>query len=493
LNPGSAQAALDAQGLSWKEVSSLGSDGCSAMPLDPSKDWSVFSLGASAALLSKLTLGQYCSSLPAGYGSDPSVSMCVAFTECGGLPTFAMQFSPSAVGCFFGNGEVAAASSGLSVAIEEAVKLGGGSVGMGISLSGQFRVTGTVFTGPGYNTASVTVNGNLYSKVAVNILKTMPESVTRLLKAGGTGTVTVGMAGGDAEKLLSASNMNEFLSCLPKVTFLGTFSIVASIQLDELSKGALADFPLYKLNIAGLMTTDTIGPLSITATTSGRVPPGLYLYADSHAPSVSSVMVSAAEWVAASAGEIIDKIVQHCGGAAGASKTMVGAVKKLAGSMGNDMGDARFGIFVNTESFGMMFEIPAAYAAAIMPGGEVVGAAVGGALGRFKVECHYKYTADSFVCGCGYDAPKYLAAILAEGQKILGEVEHTAEAAVHNVDKYWNDSGARQFFDTVGDRATKWTNTADNWYNHQERGAEKTIIKSANQVDHFFQHGGGLW
>ena len=124
-------------------LSDLRSTGCSHMPLDEAKQYTVISFGMPAYAADAMGL---CSVANPDAKQDLA-SICVAFSCVGGC-TVASQLSGAALGCFVGNPDVDASTEGLSEIAGEAIELGLGSTGFGLSLTGDFAKPQTLWIIP---------------------------------------------------------------------------------------------------------------------------------------------------------------------------------------------------------------------------------------------------------------------------------------------------------------------------------------------------------
>jgi len=375
--------------------SSLYADNCNYPPYVDTNTYNVMAFSIPAAALNSFGL---CGESDV----QDAATMCVAYTSCSsGQPTFAMQLDGTSAGCFFSNGPVSVTSGGLSTLVGNAVSLGVDTIGWGVSLTGEFQKTFSIFDG---SVRDATINGHTYMVVGVDLGNLLPASVDDLLQMSGTVYIVAQIGDGSLTQtvrdLYSTSNPVQMLAMVSQMSVYASFSVSLYVKFSDLTDNLLSDMYLGDaITINGLTTTQTIGDLL----------PGMYLYSETGIDAMAAVM----SWATSSFAGIIDAI----GGTNFASE-----FESLVS--GADYGSSKFGLFLNTDSFGFMIEVPATAAifAAFPLGGSMD-------LGTLEIECTVKLVSVGITCGIGYDSPRWLGALWKNAKMVLGAVSDTASAA----------------------------------------------------------------
>merc|ERR1711998_607259 len=79
---------------------------------------------------------------------------------------------------------------GLGAIFAEGASIGLSSVGLGLSMTGEFKANKTVYAGGGFGLKFVPVAGNLYADVSADLSKLIPEEVRKYLSISGSGLIT---------------------------------------------------------------------------------------------------------------------------------------------------------------------------------------------------------------------------------------------------------------------------------------------------------------
>lgn len=408
-------------GASW--TSSLYADNCHYPPYVDTNSYTVMAVQLPVALLNAY-------SLCTDEDVDGAANFCVAYTDCSsGQPTFAMMIDGTAAGCLFGNSGVTAATAGLSQIVSKAVANLVETVGWGLSLTGEFQKTFTIWKG---DFEDVTINGNVFRTLGVDLANMLPEKTQKYLQVSGTFYSILQIGDGSVTQtirdLYSADTPVDVLESLTSFSQFGSFSISVYFKFDDLTNGLLSDLYLGdSLTINGLATTQTLDGAE----------PGLYLYA---AAGEMNIMSAVMAWFCGSFAGIIDAI-----GGTNFADTLSDF---FAGQSSSSSG--KFGIFLNTDSFGFMAEVEAT--AALFTTFPLAGAMD---LGTITIECTMKLMTIGMVCSIGYDQPKWVGAVWeainGAYQMVVGSVKDTALAA-------WESAA-----DIVGgiDFIEQWGNFAD--------------------------------
>jgi hypothetical protein len=386
-------------------TSSLYADNCQYPPYVDTNSYSVI-----AMQLPVLLLNQYgfCSDEDATEGAN----FCVAYTDCsGGQPTFAMMIDGTAAGCLFGNAGVTASTGGLSQVISKAVANTIETIGWGLSLTGEFEKTFTIWYG---DFEDVTITGNVFRTAGVDMGNLLPAKLQKYLQVSGTYTDILQIGDGSTTQtvkdLYSADSPIDVIDALTSVSHYGTFAISVYVKFDELTDGLLGDLYLGDaLTINGLISTQTLN----------GVDPGMYLYASAGGANVMSNIIS---WFCTMFGGIVDAI----GGSNFASTLSSFFSSQSSGTTG------KFGMFLNTDSFGFMTQLAAT--ADLFTSFPLAGLMD---LGTITIECTMKLLTIGMICSIGYDEPKWVGAlweaINGAYQLVIGSVKDSALAAWESV------------------------------------------------------------
>jgi hypothetical protein len=404
-------------------TSSLYADNCHYPPYVDTNSYSVIAMQLPVLLLNQYG---YCSDEDA----DEGANFCVAYTDCsGGQPTFAMMIDGTAAGCLFGNAGVTAATGGLSQVVSKAVANTIETIGWGLSLTGEFEKTFTIWQG---DFEDVTITGNVFRTAGVDLGKMLPVKAQKYLQVSGTYSDIIQIGDGSVTQtvrdLYSADSPIDVIDSLTSVSHYGSFSISVYVKFDDLTNGLLGDLYLGDaLTINGLMSTQTLNGLD----------PGMYLYASAGGVNVMSNIIS---WFCSSFAGIVDAI----GGSNFASTLSSFFGSQSSGTSG------KFGMFLNTDSFGFMTQVAAtADLFTSFPLGGLMD------LGTITIECTMKLLTIGMICSIGYDEPKWVGAlwkaINGAYQLVIGSVKDSALAAWESV------------ADTFGgiDLIEQWGNFAD--------------------------------
>jgi len=404
--------------------SSLYADNCHYPPYVGTNSYNVIAMQLPVILLNAYGV---CSEVDLTEGAN----FCVAFTGCSsGQPTFAMMIDGTAAGCLLGgNALVTAGSGGLSQVFSKAIASTVETMGWGLSLTGEFEKTFTIWNG---DFEDVTINGNVFTVVDIDLSNMLPTKAQKYLQATGTFYDILQIGDGSMTEtvrdLYSADSPISAIETLTKQSHYGSFSISVYVLFDTLTNGMLTDLYLGNaLTINGLLSTQSMSGLE----------PGMYLYMASGQMNLMSNIMS---WFCASFSGIIAKI----GG-----NDFAGALTDLfsdtsSGSKG------QFGVFLNTDSFGFITEVPAS---TVITSGFPLGGAFD--LGTITIECTMKLLTIGMVCSIGYDAPQWVGAlweaISGVYSLLVGSVADTALAA-------WESAA-----DAIGgiDFMEQWGNLAD--------------------------------
>jgi len=375
-------------------------DNCHRMPLNPTAEYSIMSFGVSQAILDAMGL---CAS-----DSANLVSMCVAYGTCeNGLPTFAIQISGPMIGCMGSNPAIGASTLGIGEILGEAASLGISSVGFGISASGSFQMSQSLWAGNGsVGSTSITSPGNVYANVAIGLKGCLPAAVAQYISMPGSITAMIELGNGnmatEVATIAHSKNVSSALETLGSLSMLGKITAAVGINLMTITNNALPNLALGSFTIDALLSTQSVGGLD----------PGLYIYADD-CISMIAIMEKALSWAAQGLSAVIDK-------ASGQTGILTTASTKLSSAFSASDGSSKgqFGIFMNEASFGVLFEFPV---------GDLFPFPV--PLGTMTLNCQFHFHHGGLTCGVNYDKPQWVAAVVSDGKMVIGNIkEHFDDA-----------------------------------------------------------------
>jgi len=398
------------------DSNSLFSDGCTNPPHNPDMKYTVISFGLSTMILNTI-----------GWCADPSVDtsavLCVVYTQCElGLPTFALQTNGAMFACIGGNPVMSAATAGLGWVAGQAAKFSIGHIGFGVSLTGEFKHDYTAWNG---DNAEGTLSANAYFYINIEPGNVLPKSLEKKILIDGEMYAVVQVGDGSpstqAQHMLNSQNLAEYSMRLSQVTMALSGAVSVHLLLSEITYGALPDLKLGDaMEFHVVLTTQTLPD-------SGLLP-GVYLYTGAAGPAFGLMV----KFILDNFGDAIDAV-----GGSGIGNAIKGAADSLEDWWSSN--NYGFGIFFNTNAFGAVFSVP-------LSPGLLVGFPLGPALlGYVTVSCEFKYSAGRLTCAVGYDAPKWIAALLKEAKKLLkyaekffGDVADKVDAAIDNTVKAFN-------------------------------------------------------
>jgi len=402
--------------------SSLYADNCHYPPYVGTNSYNVIAMQIPVSLLNAYGL---CSDEDLTEGAN----FCVAYTQCSkGQPTFAMMIDGTAAGCLAGGSSlISAVTGGLSQVFSKAIANTVETIGWGLSLTGEFQKTFTIWNG---DFEDVTINGNVFNVVGIDLSNMLSKKTKKYMSASGTFYDILQVGDGSmtdtVKDLFSSDTPMDVIEVLTKQSHYGSFSISLYVLFSDLTNGMLTDLYLGDaLTINGLVSTQSMSGLE----------PGMYLYMQAGQMNLFSAIMS---WFCTSFAGILFKI----GGAGLADKLTDLFSDTSSGSSG------QLGVFLNTDSFGFITEVPASTV--------ITGLAIPGFdLGTITIECTMKLLTIGMVCSIGYDAPNWVGALW---KAISGAYNLVVGAVATSALKAWESAA-----DAIGgiDWIEQWGNLAD--------------------------------
>jgi len=388
----------------------LGSNGCKNLPLDPVRKYSVISLAIPtpvAAAFGLCTVGK----MP--------LSLCMAFGECeNGLPTFAFSMDGALMGCMADNPTVASATAGIGLVVGKAAAMGINSFGFGLSASGAFTIPAfSLWAGNGYSLVTVPVSANVYMSMSVMTTNALPPAVSKYIKIVGTSIAMIQFGEGNmatqVAQVAKASNITQALEEIVSARIMGKMSIKMVLKLAVLTNKVLPSMTLGSAFVVqAMLSTETVNGL----------PPGAYFHA-SDGFNLATLMQNTLTWAATALSGTIDKM---SGSKSPATSILQNAAKNVnkmfpAGKSSNPA--AQVGLYLNTESFGIMLIFPVGN---LFPFLKVPS-------GTIHLNCEFHYANAGLICGLTYDKPMWIAAIGKNGQMVIGNVKTALSNAMSDL------------------------------------------------------------
>ncbi|KAJ8905596.1 hypothetical protein NDN08_002102 [Rhodosorus marinus] len=319
------------------EDDGIDASGCSMIPVDDAGDWSVlaFSIPVVSSICTTVESGEY-------------LTMCLAFTTCGGLPSFGLTVNSNTINCLFSNPASLEASGGLSSVVGESVEIALDAIAVGVSLTNSFMTTATIMTANGEE--EITLPGTYFDSVAVDISSekfSLPESVS--LSGTFQRTVYTTADASEFNDLINAASVDEagedILDALSSIdiSMLITGELDWNLELSVLTLGVLPDFEDMELAKFTAYLTTAEASLS-TGTT---VYPGVYLYAQKSNAVLNAVVTFGTA--------ILDAIDGAADALGWLSDWDVSTATDLLEEVDSSSSGASMGFLVNTEEIRMSF------------------------------------------------------------------------------------------------------------------------------------------
>jgi len=424
-------------------------NGCTHTPLVRGNNYSIISMMLPTELLQ---LAGLCALIPETIVSDrdgKALYFCVAYTECEhSLPTFALQISGTLISCLLSSGPMSVSSGGLSTVLGNAVNLGLADVGFGISLSGEFEKTFTVYDG---SLIDATLKGNLYAFVRFNTAGMVPDSLENYLGLEcnlyavvqvGSGVVTE-----TVKEMAGSDNPVEFIKTVGKATLAGSGSIVLTLKL-----GHLTDFYIPDVTLGELASINVV--LSTQSLPANGLLPGAYFYAYSGSDFIANMM----NYAFKEFGNLISAILPD-----GAADWLEEAFETLSSAV---FGKLAFGLWLNTNSFGFVVTVPALI------------------FGEITLTCHVKLTTIGVSCGGGYDMPKWISALWEGTKMVIGAISDDMDAALDAIETKMGHAAAQigQVIDDVKDKAKGGAKGLAKWCEKTGVGVGEFFAGLANSL-----------
>jgi hypothetical protein len=169
-------------------------------------------------------------------------NFCVAYTQCSkGQPTFAMMIDGTAAGCIAGGSSlISAVTGGLSQVFSKAIANTVETIGWGLSLTGEFQKTFTIWNG---DFEDVTINGNVFNVVGIDLSNMLDKKTKKYMSASGTFYDILQVGDGSmtdtVKDLFSSDTPMDVIEVLTKQSHYGSFSISLYVLFSDLTNGML--------------------------------------------------------------------------------------------------------------------------------------------------------------------------------------------------------------------------------------------------------------
>ncbi|KAJ8901037.1 hypothetical protein NDN08_004899 [Rhodosorus marinus] len=328
---------FEASAILEPEDDGIDASGCSMIPVADSGEWSVlaFSIPAITAICPTVESGEY-------------LTMCLAFTTCSDLPSFALTVNSNLINCLFANTAALEGSGGLSSVVGESVELALDAIAVGVSLTNSFQTTGTVMTANGAE--EIALAGTYFDAVDVDISSekfSLPDCVS--LSGSFQRTVYTTADASEFNDLINAASVEEagadILDALSSIdiSILMTGELDWNLELSSLTLGALPDFEDMELaEFTAYLTTATA-----SLSTGTTVYPGVYLYTQE-----SNAILDTVVTFATSILEAIDGAADALGWLSGWE---VSSAVELLDGLDSSSSGVSMGFLVNTEEIRVSF------------------------------------------------------------------------------------------------------------------------------------------